>query len=122
MSDRGSAAVEFALVLPLALFMALALVQVGLLGREALLVSQAAREAAREAAVVRDEDRIREAALRSGLDGSRIDLLVERRGSVGDPVTVGIAYRTPLLVPFLRWLLPEEVVLRANVTMRQEAD
>lgn len=122
MPDRGSAAVEFALVLPLALVTALALVQVGLLGREALLVSHAAREAAREATVVRDEDRIREAALRSGLDGSRAEVTVERLGTVGDPVTVGIEYRTALLVPFLRWLLSEEVVLRATVTMRQETD
>jgi Flp pilus assembly protein TadG len=118
----GSAAVEFALVLPQALRTALALVQVGLLGREALLVTHAAREAVREAAVVRDDDRIRQAALRPGLDGSRAEVLVERSGTTGDPVTVHVAYRTSLLVPFVRWLLPEEVVLRASSTMRQETD
>ncbi|MGH2595857.1 MAG: TadE family protein, partial [Actinomycetota bacterium] len=37
----GSAAVEFALVLPLVLVMALALVQVGLLVRDRLLVESA---------------------------------------------------------------------------------
>ena len=43
----GSAAVEFALVLPLVLVMALALVQVGLLVRDRLLVESAARAGAR---------------------------------------------------------------------------
>jgi TadE-like protein len=42
----GSAAVEFALVLPLVLVMALALVQVGLLVRDRLLVESAARAGA----------------------------------------------------------------------------
>ena len=45
----GSAAVEFALVLPLVLVMALALVQVGLLVRDRLLVEAAARAGARDA-------------------------------------------------------------------------
>lgn len=120
MRARGSAAVEFALVLPLVLAAALALLQTGLLGREALLVAHAARDAAREAAVVLDEDRIREAALRSGLERSRAEVAVERRGSVGDPVTVRVRYRAALLVPFIRWMVPGEVVLRASATMRQE--
>ena len=42
----GSAAVEFALVLPLVLVVALALVQVGLLVRDRLLVESAARAGA----------------------------------------------------------------------------
>jgi Flp pilus assembly protein TadG len=63
---RGSAAVELALVLPLALTAALALLQVGLLAKDALLVEQAAREGAREAAVSTDAARVREAALRGG--------------------------------------------------------
>lgn len=120
MRARGSAAVEFALVLPLALMTALALLQTGLLGRESVLVTHAARDAAREAAVVRDEGRIREAALRSGLEPSRAEIVVERWGTVGDPVTVRVRYRTALLVPFLRWLFPEDVILRAAITMRQE--
>lgn len=117
---RGSAAVEFALVLPLVLFMALVLVQVALLGREAAVVAQSARDGAREAAVTTDEDRIRDATLRSGLDGSRTEVAVERHGSVGHPVTVRVEYRASLLVPFLERLLPRRVDLHASATMRQE--
>nr|MBA3738436.1 pilus assembly protein [Actinomycetota bacterium] len=41
--ERGTAAVEFALVLPLVLVVALALVQTGLLVRDRLLVEAAVR-------------------------------------------------------------------------------
>src|SRR5918994_1940067 len=46
-SQHGTAAVEFALVLPLILVVALALVQTGLLVRDRLLVEAAARAGAR---------------------------------------------------------------------------
>jgi hypothetical protein len=118
---RGSAAVELALVLPLALTAALALLQVGLLAKDALLVAQAAREGAREAAVSVDQGRIREAVLRGGaLPGDRTQIEVERSGSAGDPVTVRVGYRSALVVPFIGWLFPDEVELRGAATMRQE--
>ena len=50
-SIRGSAAVEFALVLPLLLVVGLALLQVGLLTKDQLIVQEAARAGARQAAV-----------------------------------------------------------------------
>ena len=118
---RGSAAVEFALVLPLALLMGLALVQVGLVAKDAIVVAHAAREGAREAAVTTDDDRVRDAALRGGsLEEDRADVGVERAGDAGDPVTVTVRYRAPLVVPFVEWLFPREVVLTSRATMRQE--
>jgi TadE-like protein len=120
--DRGSAAVELALVLPLALIAALAIVQVGLLSKDALLVAQAAREGAREATVTMDEARVRDAALRGGaLAGDRTEVSVHRAGSLGDPVTVRVSYRAPLVVPFVEWLFPEQVDVVSETTMRQEA-
>jgi hypothetical protein len=119
--DSGSATVELALVLPLALFAALALVQVGLLAKDSLTVANAAREGAREAAVSRDESRVRHAVLGSGnLSPDRTAVAVERPGGVGDPVTVTVRYRSPVVVPFVEWLFPEEVALRSVATMRQE--
>jgi hypothetical protein len=111
------------LVLPLALFAALALVQIGILSKDALAVVHAAREGAREAAVSRDEARVREAALRAGtLSEGRMVVAVERSGGLGDPVTVTIRYRSPVVVPFVEWLFPEEVTLLSAVTMRQETE
>jgi len=46
--ERGSAAVEFALLLPILLLLLLALVQVGVLARDSLLLTQASRAGARD--------------------------------------------------------------------------
>ena len=119
--ERGSAAVELALVLPLALLAALALVQVGLISRDSGVVALAAREGSREAAVTTDDESVRRAALRSGgLSEERTEVTVERSGSVGDPVTVRVSYRAPLVVPFVEWLFPDQVQLVSRATMRQE--
>jgi hypothetical protein len=119
--EAGSAAVELALVLPLALLMALAIVQVGILAKDALVVVQAAREGAREAAVTTDDARVRDAAIRGGgLPEDRTEVEVARAGDVGDPVTVTVRYRAPLVVPFVEWLFPDEATLGASATMRQE--
>jgi len=119
--ERGSAAVELALVLPLALLAALALVQVGLISRDSGVVALAAREGSREAAVTTDDESVRRAALRSGaLSEERTEVTVERSGSVGDPVTVRVSYRAPLVVPFVDWLFPDQVQLVSQATMRQE--
>jgi Flp pilus assembly protein TadG len=45
--DRGSAAVEFALLLPILLLLLLALVQVGVIARDSLVLTQASRAGAR---------------------------------------------------------------------------
>jgi hypothetical protein len=102
--------------------MALAVLQVGLLAKDSLVVVQAAREGAREAAVTWDEARVRQAALRGGggLAEERTEVEVERAGEMGDPVTVRVRYRSPLVVPFVEWLFPDEVLLRSAATMRQE--
>lgn len=109
-------------MLPLALLVSLAVVQVGLITRDAAVVALAAREGSREAAVNTDDASVRDAALRSGdLSSERTDVEVEREGSVGDPVTVSVRYQAPLVVPFIGWLFPEDVQLSAEATMRQEA-
>ncbi len=69
-----------------------------------------------------DDARAREAALRGGdLPEDRTEVEVSRAGTAGDPVTVRVEYRAPLLVPFVEWLFPDEVTLSASATMRQEA-
>ena len=66
--QRGTAAVEFALVLPLVLTITLALLQVGLLVRDRLLVESAARAGARAAAVHDDPALVRSAVIDCGVD------------------------------------------------------
>ena len=85
-------------------------------------MTQSAREGAREATVSTEDERARQAAIRGGaLPEERTEVSIRREGSVGDPVTVGVRYRAPIVVPFVEWLFPDEVVLTSEATMRQEA-
>ena len=88
--QRGTAAVEFALVLPIVLAIVLALVQVGLLVRDRLLVESAVRSGARTAAVEPGDDAVRAAVLRAApaLEAGAVSVATARAGAQGDPVTV----------------------------------
>jgi Flp pilus assembly protein TadG len=120
--ERGSAVVEFALLLPLLLLMLLALVQIGVLARDRLLVAHAARAGAREAAIQESEAAVRGAATAAaaGLDPARLDVDVQRAGGRGDPVSVAISYEAPVAAVLAGWLLPPSVTLATSATARQE--
>jgi Flp pilus assembly protein TadG len=120
--ERGSAAVEFALVLPLLLLLLVAGVQVGVLARDDLVLTHSARAGAREATVDADDERVRSAAAASapGLDPAALEIAIERTGSRGDPVTVSVAYDAPVSGLLAGWLFPDVVRLHEAVTMRQE--
>ena len=120
--ERGSSAVEFALLLPILLLVLLALVQVGVLARDSLVLTQASRAGAREAAVQPSSDAV-ELAVRSaapGLEAERLSVNVAWSGTRGAPVTVSVAYEAPVASLLAGWLLPGTVSLSASATMRQE--
>jgi len=119
---RGSAAVEFALVLPLLLTLAMALLQLGLLAKDQMMVQEASRAGARQASVTLDDatvdHAVNEAA--AGLDPSSLSTSVQRDPGRGTPVTVRVQYEAPISLPIVGWLLPSAVALSAAATMRQE--
>jgi Flp pilus assembly protein TadG len=110
------------MVLPLLLLVTLALVQVGLVVRDRLVLADAARAGAREAAVTDDADRIRDAIERAAapLTTDRIEVSVARAGGRGTPVTVTLGYSDPPSIPAVAWLFPSSIHLEASTTMRQE--
>jgi hypothetical protein len=119
-SDAGQSTVELALSLPLVALLLLLLVQVGLVVRAQVLVTHAAREAAREAAVDPDPAAPRQAALASAsLAADRLTVTATGRGPPGSRVRVEIRYRLTTDVPVVGALLPD-VVLAAAATMRVE--
>ena len=107
-------------MLPLILAVALALVQVGLLVRDHVLVAHAAREAARAAAV----DPSTEAATVAALAATSLDpdrLLVETQGSrtTGGHLRVTVRFRPELSVPLVGRLFPA-VSIQETLTVRVE--
>ncbi len=121
-AERGSAVVEFALVLPLLLLVTLALVQVGVLARDRLIIEEAARAGARVAAVDGDPTAIRAAVVAAAvdLDTSSLDVSVEDGGARGEPVSVNVGYTVTVRLPLAGWLFPSAVDIHAIATMRRE--
>ena len=122
MQDRegGQASVEAALVLPLVITMILAVVQVGLVVRAEVLVTHAAREAARAAAVNADpQAAVSAAKLATTLDGERMTVAIRGRDGPGSRVQVEVTYSLPTDVPLVGSLLGD-VTLHAEATMRVE--
>lgn len=118
--ERGQATVEAALVLPLVVLLLLSVVQVGLLVRAEVLVTHAAREAARAAAVDDDPQAAAHAAeLATTLDPHRLTVHVAGRDGSGSRVRVDVTYNAPTDVPLIGSLLGD-VTLRAEATMRVE--
>ena len=118
--ERGQATVEAALVLPLVALLLLAVVQIGLLVRTELLVTHAAREAVRAAAVDTDpQAATRGANSSSALDAKRMSVKVNGREGPGSRVQVEVTYTAPTDVPLIGSLLGD-VTLQATATMRVE--
>lgn len=118
--DEGQAAVELALVLPLVVALLLVVVQVGLIVRAQVLVTHAAREAARAAAVDPAPGAARDAAVASStLDPARLQVSEDGRGPEGSRVSVHLTYRVPTDVPLVGALFGD-IELGATATMRVE--
>ena len=119
--DRGQTTIELVLAMPLIALCLLALVQVGLLVRDQVVVVHAAREAVRTASVDPDPTSVRAAAIDGapGLDASRLEVTVLRRGPVDGLVEVEVRYRAPTAVPLAGALISEPELV-ASAVMRVE--
>ena len=116
--QRGQAAVELALVLPLLVVLLLAIVQVGLVVRDEVLVIHAARSAAREAAL--GSGPLQVAAAAQAASGLRPERLQVRSATFGREVAVTVSYRSVPIVPVLGRLV-REVRLQETCRLALEA-
>jgi hypothetical protein len=115
------------LTLPVVLIALLLIVQVGVVVRDALALTQAAREGARAAAITGDDEdanrAVRDAA--GPLEGERIEISIEpprserRRGA---PLTVRLLYEERLRIPIVSRMVSLDLPLRSSATMRLERD
>lgn len=120
--DRGQSTVEFAMVLPLVALVVMFIIQAGLIVRDQLLLSHAAREAAR-AAAVSDADRsgtAMDAAKKAGsLDAERLSGVIELVDGARS-VRVALSYRSSTDLAIIGALVPD-VELNSTVVMRVES-
>jgi len=118
--DKGQAAVELALVVPLIATFLLCVAQVGLVAYHQLQLTHAAREAARQVAVEPGVEQARKVALAgSSLRPGILEVEVGPRGQPGSLVTVTLRYHEPTDLPLVGALIPD-LELRASTTMRVE--
>jgi TadE-like protein len=118
--DGGQASVELALALPLVVVLLMVVVQVGVVVRAQVLVTHAAREGARAAAVDTDPAAARRAVeASSALDADRLSVVVANRDGPGSRVRVEVGYRLATDLPLVGSLLPD-ITLAAVTTMRVE--
>lgn len=115
-ADRGQAAVELALALPLVVMLLAGLVQLVVVARDQLAVEVAARDGARAAAVA--------AAPAAAADHAAHAAITLRPIAVatsvgGDTVTVSVTYVNPTDAPLIGRFVGD-VELRASVTMARE--
>lgn len=119
-AERGQSTVELALLLPVVVVLLLAILQVGLVARDVVLVAHAAREAARAAAVDRAPGAAREAALSSGgIDPDRLRVTVRTPAGLPRRARVTVVYRSATSVPLVGALVGDRT-LRSVATMRVE--
>ncbi|MEW5932694.1 MAG: TadE/TadG family type IV pilus assembly protein [Bacillota bacterium] len=124
--ERGAAAVEFAVVAGLLVTMLLGMVELGLVLDAQLVVSMAAREAARQAAVdggastkayQRAEETLRLGALDPGLAAVEI---WPRQASYGTVVHARVSYPYTFLTHALEWVGGRGVELKTEAVTRSE--
>lgn len=114
--DRGQAAVEFAIALPLVIMLVLGILQVAVVVRDQLALELAAREGARAASVAAAPSAAAAAAVEGATGLSGIETATS---ATSDSVTVTVRRTTRSQMPLLG-LVIRDVELEASVTMTRE--
>ncbi|MEW6771806.1 MAG: TadE/TadG family type IV pilus assembly protein [Bacillota bacterium] len=124
-NERGQATVELALVLPILILILFGIMEFGRIFSAYLVITNAAREGARLAAVGASdtaiEQRVEDAA--AGLDETKLTVTITppAAGRVsGAEATVRVDYSVDLVTPVLSGIAPNPFPLTAQSAMRVE--
>lgn len=124
-NKKGQATVEFALVLPILLLLMFGIIDFGRVLNEYLVVTAAAREGARSAAVLSSDatvdSTVRQAAssLNTGGNALVITILPADRVS-GTQVTVSVSHNVRIFTPLMQEFLPDPFTVTGTAVMRVE--
>lgn len=114
--DRGQAAVEFAIALPVVVVLVLGIVQLVVVVRDQLAVELAAREAARAASVSASPEA---AASRAANEATTLRPLAVATHVAGDRVIVSVTHVSATDVPLVGAFMAD-ITVTAEVTMSRE--
>jgi Flp pilus assembly protein TadG len=114
--DRGQAAVEFALAMPVVMLLVLGIVQLVVVARGQLAVELAAREGARAAAVAADPAGAADSAANAAIALRPLNVATKLDG---DRVTVTVSYEQPTDVALIGTMIGS-VTVESAVTMQLE--
>ncbi|NMA66756.1 MAG: pilus assembly protein [Clostridiaceae bacterium] len=124
--NRGQSLVETAIVLPILLLLIMGIIDFGLLFNNYILISNAAREGARKAALGGDDSEITQTIhnMTTTLKLSNMDIEISpsqsNRGH-GTQVKVKLSYKHELITPVIEKLFPENSInINAATVMRVE--
>lgn len=117
--------VETAIILPVILLLIMGIIDFGLLFNNFILVSNAAREGARRAALGGTDTEIMDVVqnLTTTLDPARLAVFItpaENSRFTGDEVTVQVTYDSQLITPMVGALFDDGIPLNTKTIMRVE--
>jgi len=123
--QKGQSIVETALILPIIILILTGIIDFGLLFNNYLVITNASREAARNAAVGATDIEIASLVsnMTSSLDSTKISTSIYPSQSMrkkGDEVTVTIEYDNALFTPIISSIIPNPMHLNAKTVMRME--
>lgn len=123
-NNRGQALVEFALVMPVLLLLALGIMEFGVVIHENMVVAEASREGARSAALGGSDTVVETAAKNAatGLDGTKVLVTISPslERTTGDPVTVQVEYPVQAFTPLFGAFFPSGSRVKGVTVMRVE--
>ncbi len=122
--QRGSTMVEFALVAPVLILLVMGIMEFGRLFQVWLVVTHAAREGGRYAAVGKSSSEVRTQVIAASpsLDTGLLSITTQNaQGPSGTSVTVQVSYPVTMVTPLIGDLLPQNpYAVQSTVVMRLE--
>lgn len=122
-NNRGQTLVEFALIIPIFLLLVFGMMDFGIVLNQYLVVTEAAREGARSAAVGNsDSDSIAAARVAAAtIDQGQLQVTVTPAAKIsGSPVTVTVSNPVTIVTPLISAFFPANFQVQGVAIMRVE--
>lgn len=123
--EHGQALVEMALVLPLFCLLLFGVIEMGRVGYAYITVSNAAREGGRVATIGGTDPEITSSITNAAtaLTPANLSISITPTQALrqsGQGVSIQVSYPVQLIIPLISNVIPNPVVVSANITMRLE--